>query len=180
MEPEAANDRVDDGLASGVKRDRIEVGCWTDEAVDEGREVRLKEAGELARHHHPKSVISALVAQRLGARRHQLMTGPADPDSSRALATTQNCGAGTIAENEDAQQVVGGRVGWSERERRHLDGDDKRRLAGIRSHPVGRPGERRRTPGTTEVHERHAADVAAQTQVVDQLHVHPGEDEPGT
>src|SRR4029077_1770005 len=97
IETEAAHDGVDDRLASGMKRKHVEVGCSTDEAVDEGWQVRLEEAGELARHDHPEPVISALIPERLGARGHQLVVRPADLDAPFALATTKDGRTGAIA-----------------------------------------------------------------------------------
>ena len=178
-QPETSDHGIDDRLAAGVQRDDIEVGCVTDELTDEGGEVGLEEPGQLARHHDPETVVGAFEAERVDARCDQLMTRPADPDAAGDRSGAEHRRAGAITEDEHAQQVVGGGIGRPERQRRHLDRNHQRRLIAMGAHPVGRPAECRRAAGTPEVHERHAPDIAAEAEMVDQLHVDAREHEPG-
>ena len=105
------------------------------------------------------------------------MTGPADPDAARDRAAAQHRRAGAVAEHEHAQEVVRRGVRRAERERGHLDGNDQRQLLGMGAKPVGSPGQRRGTTGAPEIHERHPPDIAAEAELIDQLHIDSGENE---
>ena len=67
-EIQAAHDEVDDRLAAGVSGDRVEVACVADEPVDERREIRLQQTGQLPRDDDAEAVIRSLEPERIGAR----------------------------------------------------------------------------------------------------------------